>query len=251
MESQLINMLHLERAPVGIFFGNTTAVCDLEASAQRRNCVIPLLMAASEGTTVSMDEESCNCAGGATGCCFGDGFARHNPSIRKLLSQGYGEDAPPAMPAFMKEGERFFCTEELAQKFVDSLPYSQRAYPRIVFAPAERWAQIGKPDLVYLFLNPDQLSAVVGMLGSHNGRTDNTIAPYCSACQSILFGAQQLEQPEPKAVMGLFDISQRYAPLANCLSLTMPYSLWEGLSRDLDKSSLTTHSWREVEKRLK
>ena len=60
-------------------------------------------------------EKSCNCAGGATGCCFGDGFARWNPSIAKLLSQGYGEDAPAHMPAFMKAGERFFCTEEVAQ----------------------------------------------------------------------------------------------------------------------------------------
>ena len=46
------------------------------------------------------------------------------------------------------------------------------------------------------------------------------------------------------AIMGLFDI------LANCLSLTMPYSLWAGLSEDLDKSCLTTHAWKEIEKRL-
>ncbi len=52
------------------------------------------------------------------------------------------------------------------------------------------------------------------------------------------------------AIMGLFDISQRREALANCLSLTMPYSLWAGLSEDLDKSCLTTHAWKEIEKRL-
>jgi uncharacterized protein (DUF169 family) len=250
MQKKLVQMLHLEREPVGIYFANTTAVCDLDANPEKRNCVIPLLMKVSEGTIISMDEQSCNCAGGATGCCFGDGFARWNPSIAKLLSQGYGENAPPQMPAFMKDGERFFCTEEIAEKFRAALPYSEKAYPRIVFAPMSRWDEIGEPDLVYVFVNPDQLGAMVSMLCSHNGRLINTISPYCSACQSIMFAAEQMEQENPMAVMGLFDISQRYQPLVYTLSLTMPYSRWVELSTDLEKSCLTTHSWRAIEKRL-
>lgn len=250
MQRKLTQMLHMEKEPVGIYFANITAVCDIDANPETRNCVIPMLMKASKGQIISMDEKSCNCAGGATGCCFGDGFARWNPSITKLLSQGYGEDAPAHMPAFMKEGERFFCTEDVAEKFKNALPYSEKAYPRIVFAPMIRWEEIGNPDLVYLFVNPDQLGALVSMLCSHNGRVTNTIAPYCSACQSIMFGAEQMEQKNPLAVMGLFDISQRYQPLANMLSLTMPYSRWVDLSCDLEKSCLTSHSWREIEKRL-
>ena len=154
------------------------------------------------------------------------------------------------MPAFMKDGERFFVTEEVAEKFRNSMPYSEKAYPRIVFAPMSRWDAIGLPDLVYLFVNPDQLGALVSMLCSHNGVVTNTIAPYCSACQSIMFAAEQMEREEPMAVMGLFDISQRYQPLANLLSLTMPYSRWDDLSVDLDKSCLTSHSWRKIEERL-
>ena len=250
MQKKLTQMLHLKREPVGIYFANTTAVCDMDADPEKRNCVIPLLMKVSEGRIISMDEQSCNCAGGATGCCFGDGFARWNPEIAKLLSQGYGEDAPPQMPAFMKEGERFFCTEEIAEKFRSALPYSELAYPRIVFAPMSRWDEIGEPDLVYVFVNPDQLGAMVSMLCSHNGRLFNTISPYCSACQCIMFAAEQMEQENPMAVMGLFDISQRYQPLANTLSLTMPYSRWVELSSDLEKSCLTSHSWRAIEKRL-
>lgn len=250
MQSTLIQMLHMEREPVGIYFANTTAVCDMDASPETRNCVIPLLMRVSEGEMISMDEHSCNCAGGATGCCFGDGFARWNPSIVKLLSQGYGEDAPEHMPAFMKEGERFFCTEDVAERFKNALPYSEKAYPRIVFAPMSRWEEIGNPDLVYLFVYPDQLGALVSMLCSHNGSVTNTIAPYCSACQSIMFGAEQMEKAHPMAVMGLFDISQRYQPLAHMLSLTMPYSRWEELSLDLDQSCLTSHSWKKIEQRL-
>lgn len=98
----------MKREPVGIYFANTAAICDMDADPEKRICMIPLLMKVSEGRIISMDEKSCNCTGGATGCCFGDGFARWNPSICKLLSQGYGKDTPPQMPAFMKDGERFF-----------------------------------------------------------------------------------------------------------------------------------------------
>ena len=250
MQRKLVQMLHMEREPVGIYFANTDAVCDVDADPKKRNCVIPLLMKVSEGQTISMNEESCNCAGGAVGCCFGDGFARLNPTINKLLSQGYGEDAPAFLPPFAKDGERFFCTEAVAEQFRKALPYSERAYPRIVFAPMSRWDEIGRPDLVYLFVKPDQLGALTAMLCSHNGRVDNTISPYCSACQCIMFAAEQMDQEEPKAVMGLFDISQRYEKLANLLSLIMPYSRWTGLCEDLDKSCLTSHSWKLIEKRL-
>lgn len=71
---------------MGIDFGNTTAKCDVDANPQARNCVIPFLMKVSEGQTISMDEKSYNCAGGATVCCFGEDFAQWNPTITKLLS---------------------------------------------------------------------------------------------------------------------------------------------------------------------
>lgn len=50
--------------------------------------------------------------------------------------------------------------------------------------------------------------------------------------------------------MGLFDISQRLSSLANYLSMTMPYVLWEQMTKDLDKSFFTTNSWHKIEKRL-
>ena len=59
-----------------------------------------------------------------------------------------------------------------------------------------------------------------------------------------------MDSDDPMAVMGLFDISQRSKAIAGYLSLTMPHALWENLQTDLDKSCLTTHSWRKIEERL-
>ena len=254
MYNELVDMLHLKLEPIGIFFGNTTTQSELEADPDKRNCLVPFLMMAAKGKVTSVDEAGCTCPGGAVGACFGDGFTRLNPNIHLMLSQGFGDKVPEGMPPRMKEmmskGERFFCSPEVAMKWRQDLPYSEKGYPRVVFAPLSRWEAIGTPDLVYLFANADQISALVTLLGSHNGKALNTIAPYGAACQSILFAADQIEQEEPLAVLGLFDISQRHAELKNYLSITMPYQLWENMAKDLDKSCLTTHSWANIEKNL-
>ena len=54
--TKIVELLHLQLEPVGIFFGNTTANCELEASPQKRNCVIPFVLAAAKGKITSMDE---------------------------------------------------------------------------------------------------------------------------------------------------------------------------------------------------
>ena len=249
METTLAEMLHLELEPVGVFLGNADAECDMQAQPGKRNCVVPFLLSAARGKIVGIDDEGCTCPGGTVGCCFGDGFTRKNPNIHKMLSQGLGEAAPPDAPIHLKEGERFFCDEEMALAWRNSVPFSEAGYPRVVFAPLSRWGQVGTPDLVLVFADADQLSALVTMLGFHNGRAVNAIAPYGAACHSIVYAVEQLAKDEPMAVMGLFDISQRSAAIADYLSLTMPYALWENLVKGLDKSCLTTHAWKQIEKR--
>ena len=250
MNDKLVEMLHLKLEPVGIFLGNADAGCDTLAQPGKRNCVVPFLLSAARGKVVGIDEEGCTCPGGTVGCCFGDGFTRKNPNIHKMLSQGLGDTAPPQAPIHLKEGERFFCDEETALKWRNSVPFSDAGYPRVVFAPQSRWSEIGDPDLVLVFANPDQLSALVTMLGFYNGRAINTILPFGAACHSIVYAAEQMGKDDPMAVMGLIDISQRSAAIANYLSLTMPYALWERLGCDLDKSCLTTHAWHQIEERM-
>ncbi len=250
MDRKLVEMLHLEMEPVGIYFGNTEAKEDLAASPGKRNCVVPFLMAAAKGRITAIDEAGCTCPGGAVGACFGDGFTRLNPNIHRMLSQGMGERAPEGAPPMVKEGERFFCDADVAMKWRQSMPFSEKGYPRVVFAPLSRWGEIGTPDLVYIFANPDQISALVILQGAHNGKALNTLAPFGAACHSIVYAAEQMEKEEPFAIMGLFDISQRSPALKDYLSMTMPYALWENMTKDLDTSCLTTHSWRNIEKRL-
>ena len=170
MQSKLVEMLHLDLEPVGIYFGNTEAECDTVAEPGKRNCIVPFLLAAARGKVVGITEEGCTCPGGTVGLCFGDGFTRKNPNIHKMLSQGMGDATPEKAPPMMKEGERFFCDEETALKWRNAMPFSDRGFPRVVFAPESRWGEVGEPDLVLVFADADRISALVTMLGFHNGR---------------------------------------------------------------------------------
>ena len=71
-----------------------------------------------------------------------------------------------------------------------------------------------------------------------------------SGVKDIMTAAMEMPDAKPMAIMGLFDISQRRETLANNLSITMPFALWASLAEDLDKSCLTTHAWKEIERRL-
>ena len=122
MEKKLVEMLHLELEPVGIFFGNAAVQSELEADPAIRNCVIPFVMTAAKGKITSMDEAGCTCPGGAVGACFGDGFTRMNPNIHMMLSQGLGDKTPEGVPPMLREGERFFCDADVAMKWRQSMP---------------------------------------------------------------------------------------------------------------------------------
>ena len=56
MNQNLVEMLHLELEPVGIYFGNTTAQCDLQADPSKRNCVMAFVHTAARGKVVSIPE---------------------------------------------------------------------------------------------------------------------------------------------------------------------------------------------------
>ena len=56
MQSKLVEMLHLDLEPVGIYFGNTEAECDVVAEPGKRNCVVPFLLSAARGKVAGIAE---------------------------------------------------------------------------------------------------------------------------------------------------------------------------------------------------
>jgi len=251
MESNLVQALRFVMQPVAVSFTDDKPDGARQFAAGKRSCMASALTAASKGEVYAVDEETCGCSGGGVGLCFGDTFTKRGHPTRYLLSTGSPnkEAAGANMSRHMREGERFFASPELVDKWKDNFPFQDAPERYVVFAPFALVEANEPPDLIVFFANPDQLSALVIMAGFNTGETINAIAPFGAACQSIVFAYGELKKEQPKAVMGYFDISQRNSIPRDLLSLTVPFSLFLEMEADVDKSCLTTLSWELIDGR--
>lgn len=246
--------LDLTYQPVGIWFTDAKPDDAYEFDPTKRTCVVSMLVAASKGKTVAVCDETCNCPGGAVGLGFGDAFTRRDTTTLWMLS--HGEECPDwpegrKLRPGMERGERFFCTSAAARRWCDDMALADADYRYVIFRPLNAAERDDPPALVWLLANPDQLSALVVMCGYSTGRALNVLAPFCSGCQSIVLARQQATEAEPRAIMGMFDISQRHRLPRELLSLTMPFSMYADIDAHCDEGCLITPAWEKIANRYR
>jgi uncharacterized protein (DUF169 family) len=146
----------------------------------------------------------------------------------------------------MHEGERFFADPETAHKWVHAVPMREVPAQYVVFKPLQQVGENERPAVVLFFVNPDQLSALVTLAGFQRGTVDNAIAPWCASCQSILFAYAEAEKPQPRGVIGFFDMSQRHRVDRDILSFTVPYQMFLDMEASVEDSFLKTEVWTKL-----
>lgn len=254
MQEKLVEKLGLKYQPVGIWFTDAEPENVIFPRSDKRSCVVDLMRGVTNGRDIATTDVTTTCPGGAVGLCFGDAFTRRNHFTNYLLSMGKGapggENVP--LPPHMAEGERFYDCPETVQKWRDELPFAE-AGTYVVMRRLDHWANTSEarePDLVWMLVNPDQISAMVASAGYRTGRACNMIAPQCAACQSVMYAYQQIGTEEPQMVLGAFDLAQRSKLDAGVLSLTMPYAVFAAIADDCEVNALSSHSWIKVRNRI-
>ncbi|MGV8082708.1 MAG: DUF169 domain-containing protein [Coriobacteriia bacterium] len=250
MHSNIVDKLKFDLKPVAISFTDKKPANALQYEEGKRGCVAAMLVAAAKnGKTAVFDEKTYGCPGGGVGLCFGDAFTRGNHPTEYLLSTG-----DKALTAHGKtyskslgRGERFFATPELAGKWKAAFPYSEAPEKYVVFTPLSKVEE--EPDIICIFANPDQLSALVSLAGFSNGEALNVIAPFVAACHSIAYAYREIGTEHPVTIMGFFDISQRHRIPRELLSFTVPYRMFKEMDEVVEESCLTTEAWVELESR--
>jgi hypothetical protein len=149
----------------------------------------------------------------------------------------------------LKEGERFFESPEVADRWARSLPFREVPTEFVVLKTLEQVAEGEDVALILMLVNPDQLSALVTLAGFRRGVTDATVSPWGAACQSILFALAEAEREDPRGVIGFFDISQRGKVDREQLSYTVPYRTYLEMESAIDDSFLATAAWKRLRDR--
>ncbi len=247
MESRIAEAIALKLSPVAVLFTDDRPEGATEFKEGSMGCVAAMLKAAAKGRVCVFSRKTSGCPGGGTGLGFGNCYVGF--PIDRLLSTG-GEAGLPNGASFdMGEGERFHASPEITERWIQALPFRDAPTEYIVFEPLRLVSDEERPALVIMFVNPDQLSALVTLAGFRTGAIDASVSPWGAACQSILFAHAEADTERPSGVIGFFDISQRGKVARETLTYTMPYRLFAEMEDSVEESFLRTHAWLELKKR--
>lgn len=258
--------LALKYPPLAIFYAK-----ELPAESKKLNplCVMSLVAEAAKGATTVLSKGVCGCPGAASGFCL----ESHDPddfpggracyfrflSIgnkdweqgRAVLEQLKASGAPKIMIEEFSEGEGFLKTPDLVKEFTAGVPYTEPEGPYVVIKPLNALLPTEIPKVVVFLADPDQLSALIGLVHFTHPHIDHVKVPFGAGCQC--FGAypfHEAEQGDSKAIIGLMDISARFyldKLLGDeFLSFTVPMSLYLEMESNVTESFLTRFAWQSI-----
>lgn len=237
--NQFREILGLKESPLGVYYTNDPPE-GITPKTGIHLCMIGFLkQARKSGKTVYFDKSHFGCPGGA----YYMGFLESpRPDIEYFLSCGI----PDQM-----EGERYVKTPELARKYIEKVKPRPAPATYCVFKPIEKFQEGEKPEIIVFFAPPDILSGLFTLTHYSLERTDGIYAPFGSGCSAILtHPLKEAERGDPRAILGMFDVSARPMVEKDILTLSMPYPIFLRLVEDASGSFLQTESWKKVLRRI-
>lgn len=270
MQSRIAEALELQYRPIGIVFTDEKPAGAKQFKEGAWGCTMFMLAAVVKGETAVFDKNTYGCQGGGTGLGFGDqyeAFAGGKECFKYFLSTGNeqwqgGREAgqqvkeylrPEAYHHFM-HGERYFKSPELVDKFLESLPMTEIESEYVVFKPLEEVEEESENLQVVVFLaDMDQISALSVLANYGRGHNENVIFPFAAGCQSLgIYPFREAQRAEPRAVLGLNDISARvYLKRIlkdDVMSFAMPLALFREMEGNLEGSFLEGDTWKQLMK---
>ncbi len=269
MESTVAQSIGMKYGPVVILFGNDRPPEARRFKEGKWGCVMFLLAAAIKGETAAFDRKTFGCQGGGTGLGFGNqyrNFAGGEECFKYFLSIGNehwekGRQVGEQVQQFMRpeshhhfmHGEGYVKSPELVGKFIESLPITDIPYETVVFKPlAKVETSKEKPEVVIFFGNMDQIAALTVLANFGRGHNENVIFPFAAGCQSIgIYPFREAQRDEPRAVLGLNDISARvYLKRLlhdDVMSFAVPLSLFHEMEANCQESFLQGNTWQELQ----
>ncbi len=249
MQSPLADALGVKRAPVAIILTDQLPADGTQFKPGRMGCVASMLLTAANGRTVFFDRDTFGCPGGGAGLGFGDCYARMDFPIDRLLSTGGTAQLANGQSYDMREGERFHRTPAITRRWLAEFPFRQIQASYVVAKPLAEATADDTIVLVHWHVNADQLSALVTLAGFERGQIETATAPWGAACQALAYAYAEAQRPQPRGVIGFFDISRRHQIERETLSFTAPYALHLEMEAAVPDSFLLTAAWQELRAR--
>jgi hypothetical protein len=149
------------------------------------------------------------------------------------------------------EGERYKKTPQIVREAFAKVPVFRAPARYAIFKRWDRLEPSDAPGVVIFFASPDVLSGLFTLAGFDETRIEAVIAPFGAGCATIAeYPYLQGEMENPRAVLGLFDVSARPFVEEDVLTFAVPIAKFERMVGNMDESFLTTESWTKVRRRI-
>lgn len=268
MESKIRKAIRMELEPVALIWADERPEKAMEFVPGKWGCVMFLLAAAAKGRTAVAARETFGCWGGGVGLGFGNqyqNFPGGEECFCRFLSSGNAGTQPGesigrqmaasgggAMAEDFLHGERYLKSPELTARFIESLPITDIPAKYVVMKPLSA-VDLERDDLksVTFLVDPDQLSALVILANYGRGHNENVIMPYAAGCQVVgIYSYRELGREEPRAVVGLTDISARKAVRKSLgrdlMSFSVTRDMLQEMEANVEGSFLERHTWQSL-----
>ena len=229
--------------PLAFYYTDQSPVPPAESK-----CIIASLAKARQGSTVVFSAESVHCFGGSSYLGFsgiiGEAFSDEEPySYREyLLSHG--------IPGKI-EGELYKKDPAICKEMYRRMPEFKAPAPYCVFKRWDMLEEEDQPDVVVFFAKPDVLSGLYYLANYDTVDANEVIVPWGSGCSSIIKDPYlEKDAANPRAVIGMFDVSARPFVASDELTFAVPMKKFIEMVKSMEESFLTTRSWRIVQKRI-
>ncbi|WP_291546858.1 DUF169 domain-containing protein [Clostridium sp. HMP27] len=141
---------------------------------------------------------------------------------------------------------------ELGDGFVKCLLITDIPYQYVIFKPLSQ-VDITKenPEVIIFYVNTNQLSALTVLANYYRPGYENVMMPFSSGCQSLfLLPYAESKKKNPRAVVGLIDITIRPMVEADMLSFSVPYKMFLDMEENVEGSFLEKDLWHRVMARM-
>jgi hypothetical protein len=226
--------------PIGFYYSNTAEPKFMAKPPKGHRCIIGDLAKVRDGKILCFDVNMIGCFGGKRYLGF---EMKLTADFEYFLSYG--------IPGKL-EGERYKISPELVKENMKHQKPSKAPGNYIIFKRFDQMGDSDKPLVAIFFAPPDVLSGLFTLANFDEPQPNGVIAPFCAGCASIVdFPLKELKSSEPRAVLGMFDVSARPCVPFNVLTFAVPWSKYVRMVDNMKESFLITKSWNKVRARIK
>jgi hypothetical protein len=225
--------------PITFYYSYREGSAELVKPGSLARCLIGALVEVRKGRSLAFNADSVGCAGGRRYLGFAQDIM---PDFEYFLSCG--------IPGKM-DGERYKKSPELVKEVMKNWPHFEAPLPLVIF---KRWDNLEKednPEVVIFFAQVDVLAGLFTLVNFDQAEPEGAFAPMGSGCSSIVsYPYLEKDSPNPRAVIGMFDISARPYLEKDRLSFSVPMARFITMMDNMEESFLITSSWKKLRKRI-